>query len=99
MLAEHLAGTDDGGLLDRLASHRALAGPEVTLLRAQIARLVGDLAGARKLIAGCLEELPGSSEFHHFAAEIGADLPPRARPLAAEWSRAQALIDHAAQPD
>ncbi len=57
MLAEHLAGTDDSGLLDRLVSHRA----------------------------------------HHFAAEIGADLPPRARQVADERSRAQALIGPAAQ--
>jgi hypothetical protein len=99
MLAEHLTGTDDAGLLDRLVSHRALAGPEVTFVRAQIARLAGDLAAARKLIADCLEKLPGSQEFHDFAAEIGADLPPRARQLAAEWSRAQALIGPAAQQD
>ncbi len=97
MLAEHLAGTDDSGLLDRLVSHRALAGPEVTFVRARIARLAGDLAAAGKLIADCLEELPGSAEFHHFAAEIGADLPPRARQVADERSRAQALIGPAAQ--
>lgn len=47
---------------------------------------------ARKLIAHCLEELPGSYEFQRFAAEIGADLPPRARQVADERSRAQALI-------
>ena len=99
MLAGHLAGTDDAGLLDRLVSHGALAGPEVTFVQAQVARLAGDLAAARKLIADCLEELPGSHEFHEFAAEIGADLPPRARQLAAEWSRAQVLIGPAAQPD
>jgi hypothetical protein len=92
MLAGQLAGTDDAGLLDRLVSHRALAGPEVTFLRALIARVTGDLDLARKLIRDCLEELPGSYEFHSFAAEIGADLPPRARQLADERSRAQALI-------
>lgn len=68
-------------------------------MRARIARLAGDLAAARKLIADCLKELPGSQEFHDFAAEIGADLPPRARQIAAEWSRAQALIGPAAQQD
>jgi hypothetical protein len=92
MLAGHLAGTDGAGLLDRLVSHRALAGPEVIFLRALIARVAGDLDSARKLIAHCLEELPGSYEFHSFAAEIGADLPPRARQVADERSRAQALI-------
>ena len=89
MLAEQLAGTDDAALVDRLASHPALAGPDVTFLRAQIADRSGDLGQARKLITGCLEELPGSQEFHEYAAEIGADLPPRARQLADEWSRAQ----------
>ena len=53
--------------------------PDVTFLRAQIADRSGDLGQARKLITGCLEELPGSQEFHEYAAEIGADLPPRAR--------------------
>jgi hypothetical protein len=33
MLAQHLAGTDDAGLLDRLVSHRALAATEFTFLR------------------------------------------------------------------
>jgi hypothetical protein len=78
MLGEHLMGTDDAGLVDRLASHSALAGPDATFLRAQLAGHSGDLGQARKLIAECLEELPGSQEFHEFAAEIGADLPPRA---------------------
>ncbi len=68
MLAGHLTGTDDARLLDRLASHPALAGPDATFLRAQIAGHSGDLGQARKLIAGCLEELPGSQEFHEFAA-------------------------------
>jgi len=98
-LAEHLAGTVDAGLLDRLVSHRALAGPEVTFLRALVARMAGDLGSARRLIRDCLEELPGSYEFHDFAAEIGADLPPRARQIADERSRAQALIDAVVQPE
>jgi hypothetical protein len=89
MLVEHLAGTEDAALLDRLVGHRALAGPEVTFLRAQIARLADDQGAARRLIADCLEELPGSTEFLDFAAAVGADLPPRARQIAA---RAQALI-------
>ena len=99
MLAGHLAGTDDAGLLDRLVSHRALAGPQVTFVRALIARLAGDLDSARRLIRDGLEELPGSYEFHDFALEIGADLPPRARQIADERSRAQALIDVVVQPE
>lgn len=50
MLAEHLAATGDTALLDRLAGHRALAGPEVTFLRARIARGSGDFDAARKRI-------------------------------------------------
>jgi hypothetical protein len=87
-LAERLAGTADARLLDRLVAHRALAGPEVTFLRAQIARLGGQPGLARKLIADCLKELPGSHEFHEFAAEIGAELPSRAREFAAQQARA-----------
>ena len=99
MLAGHLAGTDDAELLDRLVSHRALAGPQVTFLRALIARVAGDLGSARKLVADCLEELPGSYEFHSFAAEIAAELPPRAREVADERSRTQALIGSVVQSD
>jgi len=44
------------------------------------------------VIPGCLEELPGSAEFHAFAAQIGADLLPDARQVATERT-AQALID------
>jgi hypothetical protein len=51
------------------------------------------------LIRDCLEERPGSYEFDSFAAEIGADLPPRARQVADEQSRAQALIDGFVYPD
>jgi len=98
-LAAHLAGTDDAGLLDRLVSHRALAGPQVTYLRALTARGAGDLDLARKLITNCLEELPGSYEFHNFAAQLGADLPPRARQVAEERSYPQSLIDGAVHSD
>jgi hypothetical protein len=92
MLAGRLAGTSDARLLDRLAGHRALAGPQVTFLRAEIAYASADVAAARKLVADCLEALPGSHEFLEFAAEIGAELPPRAHEIAAERARAQSLM-------
>jgi hypothetical protein len=84
MLAERLAGTADAGLLGRLTGHHALSGPELTFLRAWIASAVGDTGAARKLIAECLEELPGSGKFLRFAEEIGAELPERARKIAAD---------------
>jgi hypothetical protein len=68
-------------------------------LRALTASTAGDLDTARKLITDCLEELPGSYEFHKLAAQLGADLPPRARQVADERSYAQSLIDGAAHPD
>ena len=98
MLAERLAGTADASLLDRLVGHRALAGPSVTFLRAEIAFASGDVAAAKKLIAECLEELPGSYEFQAFAVEIGAEMPRRAREMYAERARAQALIDGTIPP-
>ena len=58
--------------LGRLASHRALDGPDRTFLQARLARQRGDTAAARKLIAGCLRELPGDQDFARFAARIGA---------------------------
>jgi hypothetical protein len=47
----------------------------------------GDLDVARKLVQDCLQELPGHQDFISFALEISADLPPRARELAAQRSQ------------
>lgn len=84
LLLERLAGSEAEDRLDRLASHPALAGPELTFLQARLARQRGDLDGARKLVQDCLRELPGHQGFASFAAEIGADLPPPARDLAGQ---------------
>jgi hypothetical protein len=81
-LLDRLAGSEAEDRLDQLAGHPALAGPELTFLRAWLARQRGDLDGARSLVQDCLQELPGHQGFASFAAEIGADLPPRARELA-----------------
>ncbi len=51
------------------------AGPEADFLKAQAARLRGDLDEARTLIAECLKHLPGSTEFAAFAEEVGAEVP------------------------
>jgi hypothetical protein len=84
LLLERLAGSEAEDRLDRLAGHPALAGPELTFLRARLARQRGDLDGARKLVRDCLQELPGHRGFASFAVEVGADLPPRARELAGQ---------------
>lgn len=72
LLLERLAGSEAEDRLGRLASHRALGGPDRTFLQARLARQRGDTAAARKLIAGCLRELPGDQDFARFAAKIGA---------------------------
>jgi hypothetical protein len=91
-LLDRLAGSEAEDRLDRLVRHPALGGPELTFLRARLARQQGDFDGARKLVQDCLQELPGHQGFVDFATEIDANLPPRARELqnqseATGWSR------------
>ena len=74
LLLENLADTD-GGLLDRIAGHAALGGPEQTFLSARLAHRRGNTDGARDLTAQCLQKLPGHKDFREFAAEIGAAAP------------------------
>ncbi|HUY49398.1 MAG TPA: hypothetical protein VMV92_27350 [Streptosporangiaceae bacterium] len=93
LLLDRLAGSEAEDRLDRLVSHPALAGPEFTFLRARLGRQRGDLDGARKLVQDCLQELPGHQGFVSFAAEIGTDLPPRARELADQRSQWEAVSE------
>jgi hypothetical protein len=74
LLLENVANTD-GGLLDRIAGHAALGGPEQTFLSAQLAHRRGNTDVARDLTAQCLQKLPGHNDFREFAAEIGAAAP------------------------
>jgi hypothetical protein len=74
LLLEHLADTE-GGLLDSIATHAALGGPEQTFVRARLAHRRGNTEAARDLVTGCLRKLPGHQDFRHFAAEIGAQVP------------------------
>ena len=74
LLLENLADTD-GGLLDRIAGHAALGGPEQTFLSARLAHRRGNSDVARDLTAQCLQKLPGHKDFREFAAEIGAAAP------------------------
>ena len=84
MLLDRFAGTPEDELLDRLSASPALAGAELTFLRAQLAARRGGLAQAATLVAECLKELPGHQGYLEFAVEVGADLPPHARRLLSE---------------
>lgn len=83
MLLDRFVGTEDEALLDRLAGHAALGGPEQTFFRARLAQVRGDLPAARQLIHQALERLPGHSGFLDFARQIDAPLPPAASAVAA----------------
>ena len=61
--------------LDRLVSHPALGGPELSFVRARLAQLRGDTAAARKLAQECLQKLPEHNGFAGFAVQVGAELP------------------------
>lgn len=74
LLLENLVDTE-GGLLDRIAGHAALSGPEQTFLSARLAHRRGNTDVARDLVARCLRKLPGHKGFREFAAEIGATAP------------------------
>jgi hypothetical protein len=74
LLLENLVDTE-GGLLDRIAGHAALGGPEQMFLSARLAHRHGNTDVARDLVAQCLRKLPGHNGFREFAAEIGATAP------------------------
>ncbi|HEY6795133.1 MAG TPA: hypothetical protein VI248_10675 [Kineosporiaceae bacterium] len=82
-LLDRFVGTDDEALLDRIASHAALGGPEQTYFRARLAHARGDLPAARELVQQALERLPGHSGFLAFARQIDAPLPASAVAVAA----------------
>jgi hypothetical protein len=65
----------EGGLLDRIAGHSALGGPEQMFLSAGRAHRRGNTDVARDLVVRCLRKLPGHKGFRDFAAEIGATAP------------------------
>ena len=87
MLLDRFAGTPEDELLDRLAASAALAGPELTFLRARIAERRGDVGQAARLVTECLKELPGHRGYLDFAMGVGAELPPHARELLSERAR------------
>ena len=91
-VVERLVDGEAADRLDRLTTHPALAGPELTFLQAQLARRRGQLGRARDLTHESLTRLPRHPGFRGFAAEIAAPLPPRAERIAAE--RAQIAPPH-----
>ena len=82
MLLDRFAGTPEDELLDRLVASPALAGPELTFLRARIAERRGEVSEAASLVTKCLKELPGRQAYLDFAVQVGAELPSRARETA-----------------
>jgi hypothetical protein len=88
MLLDRFAGTPEDELLDRLVASPALAGPEPIFLHARIAERRGDVSQAATLATKCLKEMPGRQAYLDFAVEVGAELPSRAREIAAERARA-----------
>lgn len=87
MLIDRLVDSEADGLLDRLAEHPALAGPERTFIAARTDAARGETDRARDLVAACLKQLPGHRDFIDLAKQIGAELPPRSRDLDRAWSR------------
>jgi len=83
LLMDRFIGSDEEPLLDRIAQHPALGGPEQAHLQARLAQARGDLPTARQLIFEALERLPGHHEFLELARQIDAPLPPNARRVAA----------------
>ena len=84
LLVERFAGAggEEEELLDRLAVHPALGGPDLVFVQARLAQARGDADGARALVFQALEVLPGHHDYLAFAARIGAPLPPRAQGIA-----------------
>jgi hypothetical protein len=70
MLVEHLCPGDGEDRLDRLVASRALAGPQVVFLTAQLANRRGDLERARQLAQELIEQAPRHPEFLEFAKQL-----------------------------
>jgi hypothetical protein len=84
MLLDRFAGTPEDELLDRLIASPAVAGAELTFLRAKLAACRDNVPQAATLAAECLKELPGHQGYLEFAVQVGAELPAHARKLLSE---------------
>ena len=83
LLLDRLLDSEREDVLEALATHPALGGPELVFFQAKLAHRRGDADGARELVYRALEELPGHRNFLAFAADIDAPLPARAQRVAA----------------
>src|SRR5207244_10656481 len=83
LLLDRLLDSGREDVLEALAAHPALGGPELVFFQAKLAHRRGDADGARELLYRALEELPGHRNFLAFAADIDAPLPARAQQVAA----------------
>jgi hypothetical protein len=90
---ELLIGQLDDERVDVLVNHRSFGGNELVFLRARVAQLRGDVAGARKLAEEGLASLPGHQGFIQIAVETGAELPRRSREMLQEQERVRVLIE------
>lgn len=78
LLLDRLVDDDTDDCADRLTTHAAFGGPELTYLQAWLAHRRGDVRRAQDLIYNSLTKPPGHRDFLAFAAEIDAPLPPNA---------------------
>lgn len=76
LLLDRLVDTEGDALLDRIASHPALGGPDLTFVQARLAHRRGETQDARRLARVALRTLPGHPELRAFAAEIGVRSSP-----------------------
>lgn len=83
LLVERLVDTEGEPLLDRLATHGALAGPDLALVQARLALHRGDPHSARRLARDALRALPGHPELLALSRAAGESVPPRERDLTA----------------
>lgn len=70
LLVQRLVGSEQEELLDRLATHPALAGPNSTFLQAHLARERGQEETALTLVQDCLAALPGHPDYRSFAEQL-----------------------------
>jgi len=87
ILLQRLADSEAEELLDRLAEHRALGGPELDFYRARLAHQRGNAVTADAFMAAALDRLPGHQQMLDFAVTTNAALPKHAQKILTQRSR------------